>query len=76
MAERRKRPSGKASGRKPRAPKPYQPTVDEQLQTGMPSADNVRQVIDAQSPAGAKFQILRTDERDSYDTPPKRKKTR
>lgn len=40
----------------------------------MPCSDSVQQVIDAESPEGAKFQILRTDERDSYDPAPKRKK--
>ena len=66
----------KTAGKKRRVAKKYLPSVEEQLRPGMPAADSVQKVIDAESPSGAKFQILRTNERDAYDAPPRAKRAR
>lgn len=62
---------------KKRKQQPEQPiaNVPGQLNTGMPSRDNIRKVVDFVSPQGAKYQILRTTEKDAYDPPaaPKKK---
>jgi hypothetical protein len=74
--KKKKAKSRKASTKRPVGVKAYLPTAEEQLQTGMPAADSVREVVEAQSPSGAKFQILKTTERDSYDPPARPKKAR
>ena len=57
--------------------KGYLPSVADQLQTGMPAIDSVQDVVQAESPTGHRFEILKTNERDAYDPPPKsRKKTK
>jgi hypothetical protein len=42
----------------------------------MPAQENIRKVVDAVSPHGAPFQILKTTEADAYDKVPRRKKKR
>jgi hypothetical protein len=45
-----------------------------QLATGMPALDNVREIVDFVSPQNVTLKILKTRERDAYDeliTPPK-----
>lgn len=66
--QKEKKPAKKnASGTK----KKYLPTVANQLRAGMPAIDSVQDVVEAESPGGRKFQILKTTERDAYDPPPK-----
>jgi len=68
---KKKKPAKKkASGNKP----VYLPTVKDQLGTGMPAIDSVQEVVPFESPDGRKFEILKTTERDAYDSPPKPKK--
>ena len=42
----------------------------------MPALDNVQEVVDFVSPAGAKYKILKTTETDAYDPPLKVDKKR
>ena len=44
----------------------------DQSRAGMPAKDNVREVVDAVSPEGKPFRILKTTEMDAYDQPKKR----
>jgi hypothetical protein len=68
--KKKKKPAKKhASGTKKR----YIPSVANQLRTGMPAIDSVQEVVQAESPEGHKFEIIRTNERDAYDPPPKPK---
>ena len=50
--------------------------LPNQLQTGMPALDSVRKVVNAVSPEGNQYQIMKTTEMDPYDTRPKQKKKR
>jgi hypothetical protein len=69
---KKKKPAKKhASGTKKRY---YIPSVANQLRTGMPAIDSVQNVVQAESPEGHKFEIIRTNERDAYDPPPNPKK--
>ena len=54
--------------------KGYLPGMKNQLRTGMPAIDSVQEVVPFESPEGRKFEILKTTERDAYDSPPKPKK--
>lgn len=45
--------------------------VREQLRPGMPAKDSVQEVLDFASPQGVHYPILRTNEMDAYDLPPK-----
>jgi hypothetical protein len=50
-----------------------------QLSPGMPSLDNVKEVVDFVSPQGVKYKILKTTERDAYDpalAPPRESRER
>lgn len=50
--------------------------VREQLRPGMPAKDGVQEVLDFVSPQGVHYPILRTNEMDAYDPPPKSQKRR
>jgi len=48
--------------------------VREQLRPGMPAKDSVQEALDFVSPQGVHYPILRTNEMDAYDLPPKSQK--
>jgi len=69
LSAKKRKKSRKKAGRQP-------PELPDQLETGMPARDSIRKVVDAVSPQGAPFKILKTTETDVYDKPPVRKKKR
>jgi hypothetical protein len=50
--------------------------VREQVRPGVPAKDSVQEVLDFVSPQGVHYPILRTNEMDAYDPPPKSPKNR
>jgi hypothetical protein len=72
MPTQKKKKSARKNASKTK--KMYIPSVTAQLATGMPAIDSVQAVVPCESPDGRKFAILRTNERDAYDRPPKLKK--
>lgn len=64
----------KGKGKKSRKKKKEQVSADamNQLRSGMPAKDSVREVVDHVSPQGVHYRILKTTEKDAYD--PKKKR--
>ncbi|HEX7960713.1 MAG TPA: hypothetical protein VF493_12390 [Terriglobales bacterium] len=66
-----KKPKQKKSRKKEKKQAPAE--VIDQTRAGMPAKDNVREVVDAVSPEGKPFRILKTTEMDAYDKPKRRR---
>ena len=47
--------------------------VIDHTRAGMPAKENIREVVEAVSPEGKPFRILKTTEMDAYDPPKKRR---
>ena len=69
MGRSEKKPKRKKSRKKEKKHTPAE--LIDQSRGGMPAKDNVREVVDAVSPEGKPFRILKTTEMDAYDQPKK-----
>lgn len=71
MGSSGKKPKQQKSRKKEKKQVPAE--VINQNRAGMPAKDNIREVVNAVSPEGKPYRILKTTETDAYDPPKKRR---